>query len=164
MNDYNQKLFQKYSRKGILVDTNILLLWIIGLVDRNYIKKFKRTADRFTVDDFDLIFQLFNRFQVKVTTTSILTEVSNLMGQINERFKADYFDTFSEVINLADERLLMSSEVSDSPEFRKFGLTDSVIARVARGNYLVLTDDLPLYHYLSNVEIDVINFNYIRKL
>lgn len=164
MNDYYRKLLEDYAQKGILLDTNILLLWIVGLFDRNYIEKFKRTADRFTVDDFDLISQLLGHFQVKVTTTSILTEVSNLSGQINGKFKADYFDTFAKVIKSENEHLISSSDICDLPEFKIFGLTDSAITSIAKDNYLVFTDDLPLYQYLSNLKVDVINFNYIRNL
>ncbi|MCY7376044.1 MAG: hypothetical protein LH472_08750 [Pyrinomonadaceae bacterium] len=164
MNGYYQKLLQNYAQKGLLVDTNILLLWIIGSVDRNFIEKFKRTADRFTAADFDLIHQILGQFQIKVTTTSILTEVSNLMGQLKGKYKEDYFSAFAKVITLVDENLVKSSEICILPEFNKFGLTDSAITKIARDNYLVLTDDLPLYHYLSNLKIDVINFNHIRNL
>ncbi len=41
MMDYWKKLFKKYSSKGILIDPNILLLWLVGMVNRDHIAKRK---------------------------------------------------------------------------------------------------------------------------
>ena len=41
---------------------------------------------------------------------------------------------------------------------------DTGILRLARGKYLVLTDDFRLSQYLQKMEIDVLNFNHIRPL
>jgi hypothetical protein len=37
MKDYIRSLFEGYKNKGILIDTNILLLWIVGSVNRSRI-------------------------------------------------------------------------------------------------------------------------------
>jgi len=54
-------LIAKYKKRGILVDTNILLLYYVGLYDPLLIPKFKRTI-MFTIEDFNLLLMLFNRF------------------------------------------------------------------------------------------------------
>ena len=33
MNDYLLKLIQKYKQKGLLIDTNLILLYIVGSID-----------------------------------------------------------------------------------------------------------------------------------
>lgn len=46
--------------------------------------------------------------------------------------------------------------------FRQFRLTDTGIADISEETYLVVTDDLPLYHALANDRQAVINFNHLR--
>ena len=43
MTNYLDSLFARYRQKGILVDTNILLLLFVGSVNRKRISQFKRT-------------------------------------------------------------------------------------------------------------------------
>jgi len=43
MKDIVGYLFPKYKEKVILIDTNILLLWFVGMVNRERILKFNRT-------------------------------------------------------------------------------------------------------------------------
>lgn len=50
-----------------------------------------------------------------------------------------------------------------TPEFGKFGLTDAGIYEVARGNYLVLTDDFKLSQHMLSRHIEAINFNHLRS-
>jgi uncharacterized protein YaiI (UPF0178 family) len=50
------------------------------------------------------------------------------------------------------------------PAFLWLGLADIAISEAARGSYLVLTDDAPLATHLGSLNIDVLNFNYLRGL
>ena len=60
-------LFARYCQTGILVDTNILLLYIVGLVNRQRIPKFKRT-NQFIPEDYDLLVQILKSFRQVLTT------------------------------------------------------------------------------------------------
>ena len=75
-----------YRWEGLLIDSNLLLLLFVGLRDRDRIQKFKRTA-QFTIRDFERLAAFIRRFKEVVTTPSILTEVSNLLGQLPESLK-----------------------------------------------------------------------------
>ena len=48
MNAHVSGLMQRYRSRGILVDTNILLLHFVGSFDPSLIARFKRT-ERFTI-------------------------------------------------------------------------------------------------------------------
>ncbi len=76
MIEWMEELIYKYSNKGLLIDTNILLLYFVGSFDRQHIEKFKRTS-QFTIKDFDYLVILLDRFDTLVTTPNILTEVNN---------------------------------------------------------------------------------------
>ena len=156
-----QNQFQRYRQAGIMVDTNILLLFFIGAFDQDLIPKFKRTKT-FSVEDYEVLVRFLSPFYRIATTPHILTEVSNLAGQLREPAKSEYFKKFSSEITLLEEENVASRDVAQTQEFVKFGLTDTGIIHLTKGKYLVLTDDFPLSQYLQSAGVDVVNFNHIR--
>jgi hypothetical protein len=56
-----RSLIEKHSARGVLVDANLLVLFLVGLINRQRIQNFKRTQD-FTIKDFDLLQRLIKRF------------------------------------------------------------------------------------------------------
>lgn len=148
----------------MLVDSNLLLLYFVGLYDRERIRTFKRTYSRgFTLDDFDLLQRLLMLFGKVVTTPNILTEVSNLSNQLRDDEKATYYSIFANRTSLLSEHYTESKQTCALEHFKHFGLTDSGIVGLAKGKYLVLTDDAPLVGCLQNLGIDVINFNHLKS-
>ncbi|MFB6272186.1 MAG: hypothetical protein ABEL51_04740 [Salinibacter sp.] len=61
-----------------------------------------------------------------------------------------------------DETHRASEELCEHRPFRQFCLTDTSMADVSEGSYLVVSDDLPSYHALANDEQAVINFDHLR--
>lgn len=163
MIEYVESLFAKYRQSGILVDTNILLLYVVGLTNKQRIPIFPRT-EKFISKDFELLNRILKSFQRIVTTQSVLTEVSNLANQLGEPERSKCMGIFAAEIKKLEEPYCASRELSDDPKFQKFGLTDCGISRLSYNRYLVLTDDFPLSQYLATQGIDAINFNNIRKL
>jgi hypothetical protein len=154
-------LVTKYRRQGILVDTNLLLLFCVGVHDPDQIEKFKRTRT-FIKDDFELLVHFLAAFDKVITIPNILTEVNSLSNQLNEQLKPAYYQDFANHIQLMEESYIPSSEISRTEPFGKFGLTDSGIVELVRTRYLVLSDDLRLVGHLQKVGIDSINFNHLR--
>lgn len=161
--DEIEKLILSYRTKGVLVDSNLLLVYCVGMYDPARIGRFKRTA-AFSTDDFHLLARLMRFFQKVVTTPNILTEVNNLSNQLAEPGRSDYYAEFSKQIDSLDEHYLKSAQISTRDFFQRFGLTDSGIAELASGKYLVLSDDFKLVTHLQSIGIDAINFNHIRAL
>ncbi|MDT7541223.1 MAG: hypothetical protein QOE33_1127 [Acidobacteriota bacterium] len=156
-------LLTQYKSRGILIDTNLLLLFVVGMYDPKRIPKFKRTA-KFTVEDFYILAEFFDFFSRIVTTPNILTEVSNLAGQLPENLKPAFYPLFAQHLTLLEEHYLTSANIASAPQFAKLGLTDCGILELSRNQYLVLTDDFRLAGHLDSQGIDVINFNHIRTM
>jgi hypothetical protein len=150
-----------YRREGLLIDSNLLLLLFVGLHDPTRIEKFKRTA-QFTVGDFELLVDYIGQFKEVITTPSILTEVSNLLGQLPGNLRYSFCQHFAHALKDLHEQYTPSQELCDEKAFPKFGLTDMAILRAAGGKYRVLTDDLRLTQHLLSQNVDVINFNHLR--
>jgi hypothetical protein len=156
------QLVSRYQGKGLLTDTNLLLVYFIGLYDPDRIPRFKRTMT-FTVEEFYLLATFCNRFKKIVTTPNILTEVNSLSAQLPANLRSVFYSDFAKRIPLLEEHFKPSAKVSSLIHFDRLGLTDSGIADLVKGRYLVLTDDLRLVGCLQNTGIDVINFNHIRS-
>ena len=161
--DYFTELLFRYKNKGILIDTNLLLVYFVGSYDPTRIQKFKRTQ-AFTVEDFYTLSAVVAFFDKVVTTPNILTEVNSLSNQLPEDIRSLYYSEIFRHIADLEEQYITSIRISSLEHFKKFGLTDSGIIDLVRDKYLVLTDDLKLASYLQNVGIDAINFNNIRIL
>lgn len=158
-------LLGRYRNAGVLVDTNLLLLYFVGLYNKGLIERWSRTADRFVEVDFDTLSVLLEGFERLVVTPHILTEVSNLLGNLSDPAKTVCYELLARAMRMTMyEKYTRGVDLSDSPVFGLFGITDASILDAAVGPYLVLTDDLPLYAYLQGNGVEVLNFNEIRGL
>jgi rRNA-processing protein FCF1 len=161
MDQYVDDLVQRYRSRGVLIDTNILLLFFVGCFDRWLITRFKRTVN-YSVEDYDILTRFVGRFDRMVTTPNILAEVNSLSGQMAEPTRTNYLRHFSKGIGLIAEEYVVSADAARLNCFPKIGLTDSGIMHLVRGNYLVLTDDSGLHGFLAKEGIDALNFNHLR--
>jgi hypothetical protein len=155
------EIFARYRPAGVLVDSNLLLLYFVGSYDRNVISRFKRTA-KFTPEDYTLLHRFLSAFTRIVTTPHILTEISNLAGQLYDRARLDVMERLAAGIHLLHEVHTPSIELARTPSFKRFGLTDSGVVSNARGKFLVLTDDFRLSQFLHSEGVHVFNFNHLR--
>ena len=147
--------------RGLIVDSNLLLLYTIGTFDTRMIPTFKRTA-KYSAEDFQRVAWLVNICGDILTTPSILTEVSNLSTKPAGRLRVPYFQSFAVHIRGMRERLVSSTLTINIDSFAQFGFSDAAIHEFSSKGHLVLTDDLQLAVYLASRNIEVINFNHLR--
>jgi rRNA-processing protein FCF1 len=152
----------KYRSKGILIDTNLLLLLFIGRVSPEFIQQFKRTTT-YTAADYQMLLRLIDQFEKIVVTPNVLTEVSNLANGLHGDRLRDFFKVFKESLTILSEEFVPSAEAVSQPGFEIYGLADVGISLISRSNYLVFTDDLRFADFASRNGIDVINFNHLRQ-
>lgn len=154
------QLIEKHRANGLLIDTNLLLLYLIGRTNKSRIQTFKRTQ-QYTVEDFELLEILISQFTALITTPHLLTELSNLatlQGPELLKLRSVFKETVEQTHEFYDE----SRHIVSDAAFNRLGLADAAIATLCRRSLLVLTDDLELYHSLTTCGFDAINFNHIR--
>jgi len=61
-------LIEKHKRKGVFIDTNLLVLLLVGLVNPERIISLKRTQD-YAVEDFAILRKLVDWFGKPLVTT-----------------------------------------------------------------------------------------------
>jgi hypothetical protein len=163
MNDYIHSLIERYGRKGLIFDANILLLFVVGSANRSAVGRRKRTK-QYTPEDFDLLFNLSRLFHNRLLTTpNILTEVSNLLGEEASGKESQFFDEFANRLETIEEKYLPSREISQTSVFPRLGLTDAGIIELVNEKHLVVTDDTMLFAHIAQAGVDVLNFNHLRE-
>lgn len=160
-NSYAANLIAMYRTRGLVIDTNLLLIWFIGSLEPELVGRFKRTAS-YTSADLHVLMSFMAHFERVLTTPHILTEVSNLAGNLADPVRERCWRSFVDRLTVLDERHEPAPALVASGEMARVGLTDAAVASLARQT-LVVTDDLPLYHLLATLGRPVLNFNHIRS-
>jgi len=145
----------------LLLDTNLLVLLVIGLTDPTQIERFKRTR-AYTRADYELLRNFVNGYRALVTTPNVLTETSNLAGQLAEPLRGRALAVLAGFINGAEERFYASRVLAEERLYLQLGLTDTAVKHAAAEEISVLTDDLPLYGRLASGGAEVFNFHHLR--
>jgi len=151
---------KQYRKKGIIVDTNLLLLVIAG--GTSSIVDFKRTSG-YTTDDYLLLLNVIDQFEKLVSTPHILAEVSNLTNGLYGKQLNDFYTTFKNSLLTIVEVHSTALKICENLELSPYGLADVGIIAAAKNNYLVLTDDLRVAGFAHQHCVDVVNFNHIRE-
>jgi rRNA-processing protein FCF1 len=146
---------------GLLVDTNLLVLFVVGKVNRNRIEAFKRTC-QYSKTDYDLLVRVLSKFERIYTVAHVLAEVSDLTD-LRGAEKSHARHVLKETISLLYEPEMSSARAAEDRLYHDLGLADAAIGAVTRAhNCAVLTDDLDLYLRLSLDGIPVLNFTHLR--
>jgi len=153
--------FDQALPRSVLIDTNIFLLLLVGSTDRAAVARFKRTK-KYVPEDFDLAVRFVERFSHIATTSSILTETSNLAAELGSPLLDDVYEKFIEWVNVLEEKYLPGRDIVTDSAFLKFGFTDAGISALRHADYVVLTDDFRLSQYLMSEGVPAINFNNMR--
>lgn len=148
-------------RGGLLIDTNLLVLFCVGTINPKRIETFKRTR-QYTVADFHLLLDIIRHSRSLYTTPHVLSEVSNLTDLKGaERPLAR--KVLKETISSLLETELTSLKASNDPSYEDHGLVDAAIVATARSQgCTVLTDDLDLYLRLRRDHLECAMFAHLR--
>lgn len=152
----------KYFSRGVIIDSNLFVLLIVGFYKCALITSFKRTS-KYSVKDFRQLAQFINDFQKIIVTPNVLTEVSNLLNSLSDLDRIKVLETLKNFIN--EERVQVLEEyipskiISNLHTFSYLGLTDYGIQLVSqKQKYLVITDDALCHRNLLSNSIDSIYF------
>ena len=162
MSSYVDHLIERYQARGLLIDSNLALLYLVGRHDVRLIGDGKyNKLSKYDLEDYRLLVRLKSIFRKAVTTPHVLTEVSNLASDLPEQTKSACLKKFHETFVEIDELSVASMEAAQWQDFHFLGLTDSGLALVSR-EYLIVTDDARLVTKLNDAGLEALNFNHLR--
>lgn len=149
-------------RARILLDTNLLILLLIGSFSRRLIATFQRTR-AFSERDFDKLLELLPTHGRLVATPHVLAETSNLMRGLDGDTLAGVRGRLRVLVGELHEMHVPARTAVANVLFARLGLTDAGISVLAADrDVVVVTADLDLYLGLEHAGLQVINFNHYR--
>lgn len=141
------------------IDANLLVLLVVGSVDRNLIGN-RRRVKEFRPQDYDLLMDLIDGVDVFVTPNT-LTETSNLLGTGDRRL----LDRLRLLIEANKEIVVSSADAARNRAFLQLGLTDAALLEVISAERPLITTDFQLFNAaFEKGEEAAINFTHLRAL
>ena len=146
------------------IDANLLLLLVVGSVNRDAIARHRRLRE-FTRDDFGILLNLINQVERVLVTPNTLTETSNLLSLHGEPERSRFFERLRLIIEQTEEIVVASANASSNNAFTRLGLTDAALLEVATKETPIITVDFGLYLAASSSNPgSAINFTHLRNL
>lgn len=132
----------------LLIDTNLLLVMIIGSIDNGrYIEKSKRLG-KFCVKDYEILWKFAGSYNEIWLTPYIAAEVSNLID-LDDYARVKAFGIAREIFARFKQVDVSIVEDCRNDLFVKFGLTDNSIINLCK-DIDILTSDGRMLHSLYN--------------
>lgn len=142
------------------IDANLLVLLVVGSVDRKLVAKHRRTR-RFLPEDYDHLVEVMHNMQLFVTPNT-LTEASN---HLEAREDTRFLEQLRKLIQISQEIVVESATASQNTAFTRVGLTDAGLLEVVSAKRPLITVDLELYSVaLQKGEEAAFNFTYLQNL
>jgi hypothetical protein len=145
----------------ILLDTNLLVLLIVGSTSERSISTHKRTR-AYVIASFRLLSAIVDSPSKLISTPHILAETSNLIRQCAEPLRSGLSTTFAASIAVLSENHVAARQVVSSRHFQRLGLTDATVLEFGSADVALLTDDLDLYHAAAKAGMVCENFSHLR--
>ncbi len=155
------EVLAKHKGRQVVIDSNLLLLLLVGSWDKKSIQSGRRTSS-FTSDDFTLLLKLLKVFSGIITTPNILTEVCNLAGYEKGHIKEAIYGIIRKEVRTYAESYVDSKTATCEDCFGKLGLTDAVLLHCAKDGHLIVTTDFDLFTQIVGSGFDAVNFNHLR--
>lgn len=144
--------------EAVLVDSNLLLLLVVGSANREYIRAHKRLSDHYDESDFDILVGLIEMFSEIVTVPHVVTEVFNLSRQIGSPARQQIFAKLHDLVETANEVQVASMTGFRRQESVFLGLTDSILLHLCEENVTLMTADSRLATTAEMAGYSVVRF------
>jgi hypothetical protein len=145
-----------------LIDTNVLILLLLGRADPANFGKHKR-LDIFVLDDLKNLEAILRDATGFVTLPYILAQCSDLM-KIGDRAPSAVVQMYEKFVMQAEEIDCRSKDIIESQYFRRLGLTDAAIIQLVRDRVHVVTVDYELFGVLCDRGVIATNLRHMTKL
>mgnify|MGYP002349650286 CR=1 FL=1 len=159
------RLLQKMQKKGVLLDTNLFILLIVGMVDPKHISTHKKLKSAYTADDYKILLTTLSTCRKIVVTPHVLAETSNLVvhGMHGELETKAYLtlQALSQADNFVETHDAISTIVLNAG-YTQYGVSDIGLLEALKNELVLLTDDFKLSGYAESMGYEVLNYKGIQ--
>lgn len=161
-NSYLDIISQKCYRNGLLFDTELLLVYCVGLYDIHRLGRFKKTQN-YRPEDFEFLGHMITHFNPVYVSPQILAELSNHSDMLPSEFITDYYSSILDFLKGQLELYIPKNDIMDQLYFSELGFADSSIIKICLEKDCVLfTSDWKLTSFVRTRGIMAVNYNEIR--
>jgi hypothetical protein len=151
----------KRTPRRAILDTNLLLLWLVAETDAKILERFKRVQE-FTAVDIELLSGLLVPYNEMVTTPHILSETSNFIDQAPPPYRELLIFALRRFITEIAEVYSPANKLIARKEFNILGLTDAGMVELSE-SAVVITRDFRLAGMILAAGGNAINFTQSRS-
>ena len=137
-----------------LIDSNSLVVLLLGTIDPRLINRHKRTSIYEEQDYYELLARIKD-FKELVTLPNIWTEVDNLLNNFTGHQKEMYIKSLKKLIQFTSEVYIKTRSITNQDHIYDLGITDSLILMHAKECKLLITSDSKLSDYAEANGINV---------
>ncbi len=157
-------LLRRYRGTGVMLDTNLLVMYLIGVYDKELVPQFKRT-EKYSVDDFEFLEFYVGQFDKLIVTPHVLAETWNFIEKIPKHQFDDFLSKVVPHIEVFEEEYVNKKTLLSSKGFSHIGITDMAVIQAAKSKKcFVITDDLRAYAHFFENGVETININHLRTI
>ena len=149
-------------KSSVLLDSNLLLVLIVGAVSPLELRRNRRTR-QYSLEDLQILTAAVDTYSQIVVTPHVLTEVSNLLTILSGKYRTQARRILANNINIWEERTTPSTAVVRDRAYERLGLTDAAIATLVGTDTEVLTADHGLCNELLYRGVTAHNFHHFRS-
>jgi hypothetical protein len=146
--------------KTVLLDTNTLLLWIVGHYAPERIGRGRLAP--FGLDDFKRMVDILEPLPAHVSVPGILVETSNFLGSGEQQLFPGAAKALATYCQDVEEIFEPSRDLAVLPVYERVGLTDTAILYLADQDVTVLTTDHELFGRLSGKGVEAVNLLHFK--
>jgi len=148
--------------KALLLDSNLLVLFVVGSAGENLIHR-HNCLDAFDVEDYRQITAMIANASHLILVAHVLAETSNLIRQISEPAKSEVTAILKLLIDKFQEDTLPSADATAHAQYLRLGLTDAVLLTLsATPNAVLFTADHDLYGAATGEGREAYNFFHFK--
>ncbi|MBI5220591.1 MAG: hypothetical protein HY978_02000 [Candidatus Liptonbacteria bacterium] len=152
----------------LLLDTNVLLIFLVGIYDEDYLKECPLMTDNnknYGKEHFDLVQEILKCFIYKIVITpQVLAEIYMLSSKKIKppsRFNEYFVGLINQLKKCREEHIPLKILLEGNGSVVRFGFTDiSLVEAAKKLKSAILTDDFPLYEAFREV-VPVIYFSQV---
>ena len=147
------------SRRKVALDTNVFLLFLVGLADRAATARHKRLA-AYDADAYDALCRLLASYDEIVVTPGCLAETTNLLDS-DKGSRTRCYQILKELIESGEalsEKHVPAVKVVEEKPFMWLGFTDASYVKLAEEGIPVITADFKLHQQVVAQNKESVNF------
>lgn len=124
----------------LILDTNVLAVFVIGRVDPNLLGVAKRFKE-YRPSDFEILYTYLSLFNEIIILPNIISEVSNLIRYLKGERRQACMEVLASLALSGSERYIPSDSAARQPEYITLGITDAaILCALGEDTYLLTAD------------------------